>query len=381
MSSIMKKTRILSFLLVIILAGVFTSCKDDFTEEDALNAQQTVDVSVYVIDYFNTTAVSGATVSIIKDGAAVTAQTNEQGIASFSDVKIGGGLPVTVEKEGFTKVQDLVDVDVYDYRQGHFTTTLGVLSLTENTATIKGKLEIESDVTNEDTEVVPEGTEVKAYLDLDGMNTVEFVATTDANGNYELVVPATNTGVDYRMKYATLTIDQKIAKNGNKGDADFPATIPSIANISTTFNPVGSAVDIPSVPSIVATLPAPTEADGTQAEIYVDFGSMTVDGGIDDFDVNVTGTGYTPGAELNVTVTSLFGGSGLVAKWTVDGGGFVDGNANITDTGSGYPMTYEANKAGETDPSFTNYVDIQTGEIRLINGHYGTGTIRAEEIQ
>ncbi|MBL6446059.1 DUF3869 domain-containing protein [Fulvivirga sp. 29W222] len=377
----MKTTRILSFLLVVLLAGVFTSCKDDFTEEDALNAQQTVDVSVYVIDYFNTTAVTGATVSIIKDGAAVTAQTNEQGIASFSDVKIGGGLPVTVEKEGFTKVQNLVDVNVNDYRQGHFTTTLGVLSLTENTATIKGKLEIESDVTNDETEVVPEGTEVKAFLNLEGMNTVEFVATTDANGFYELVVPATNTGVDYQLKYQTLVLDQKIAKNGNKGDADFPATIPSIGNIATTFNPVGSAIEMPSVPSLVATLPAPTDAGGTQAVIVVDFGSMTGDAGIGDFDVEVNGTGYTASAVLDVTVTSLFGGSGLVATWTVDGSGNVSGNANISDAGSGYPTSYEANKAGEINPSFDNYVDIQSGEVRLINGHYGTGTIRAEEIQ
>ena len=377
----MKKTRILSFLLVIILAGVFTSCKDDFTEEDALNAQQTVDVSVYVIDYFNTTAVSGATVSIIKDGAAVTAQTNDQGIASFSDIKIGGGLPVTVEKEGFTKVQDLVDVDVYDYRQGHFTTTLGVLSLTENTATIKGKLEIESDVTNEDTEVVPEGTEVKAYLDLDGMNTVEFVATTDANGNYELVVPATNTGVDYRMKYATLTIDQKIAKNGNKGDADFPATIPSIANISTTFNPVGSALDIPSVPSIVATAPAPA-AGGTAAIIYnVDVNS---DGEIYDLDWDDSGSGYTQpeGTEVQITITSLFGGSGADIVTHVDESDTdLYTSETINDGGTGYPSFDEANRTGQINPSFTNYVDIQTGEIRLINGHYGTGTIRAEEIQ
>ncbi|WP_343855564.1 hypothetical protein [Fulvivirga kasyanovii] len=379
----MKKTRILSFLLVIILAGVFTSCKDDFTEEDALNAQQTVDVSIYVTDYFNTTAVSGATVSIIKDGATVTAETNEQGVASFSDIKIGGGLPVTVEKEGFTKVNKLVDIDVTNYREGHFTTTVDVLSLTENTAIIKGKLEIETDLTNEETEIVPEGTEVIAILNVEDFsgNSIEISATTDANGNYELVVPATNYGVEYTLKYQTLTLDQKIAKNGNKGDEEFPATLPSLANISTVFNPHGSALDIPSVPSIVATLPAPTDADGTQAEIYVDFGSMTADGGIDDFDVDVTGTGYTPGAELNVTVTSLFGGSGLAAIWTVDGSGNVSGNANITDTGSGYPMTYEANKAAKDEPSFSFEVEISSGEIVLQNGDYGTGTIRAEEIQ
>ncbi|UII33960.1 hypothetical protein LVD17_09045 [Fulvivirga ulvae] len=377
----MKKTRILSFLLVIILAGVFTSCKDDFTEEDALNAQQTVDVSVYVIDYFNTTAVSGATVSIIKDGAAVTAQTNEQGIASFSDVKIGGGLPVTVEKEGFTKVQNLVNVDVNDYRQGHFTATLGVLSLTENTATIKGKLEIESDVTNEDTEVVPEGTEVKAYLDLDGMNTVEFVATTDANGNYELVVPATNTGVDYRMKYATLTLDQTIAKNGNKGDAEFPTTLPSIASISTVFNPIGSAIDIPGVPSIFATAPAPA-AGGTAAIIYnVDVNS---DGEIYDLDWDDSGSGYTQseGTEVQITITSLFGGSGAdIVTYVDESDTDLYTSETINDGGTGYPSFDEANRTGRINPSFTNYVDIQTGEIRLVNGHYGTGTIRAEEIQ
>ena len=37
---------------------------------------------------------------------------------------------------------------------------------------------------------------------------VEFEGTVDANGYYEITVPADNHGVTYQMKYSTLEITQ-----------------------------------------------------------------------------------------------------------------------------------------------------------------------------
>ncbi|MCG8389516.1 MAG: hypothetical protein MJA30_28445, partial [Cytophagales bacterium] len=157
-----KKTIITTLLSCLFIAGIFTACDDDFTEEDALNAQQTIDLSIHVIDFFNTTSLQDVSVSVVQDGTTISGTTNEQGVATFTDIEIGGSIPVTVSRENYTTVQRLVSVNVTNFRQGQRTETIPVLSLTENTGTITGRLEIETDVTNEDTEIVPEGTEVTA---------------------------------------------------------------------------------------------------------------------------------------------------------------------------------------------------------------------------
>ncbi len=377
----MKKTRILQILLAVFTAGIFSSCEDDFTEKDALDAQQTIDLSVYVMNNFNTSGVSEASVSIIKDGNLVTAQTNELGIATFNDVKIGGGLPVTVEKEGFTKTQRLVNVSVSNFREGQFTTTVEIYSLTENTATVRGKIEIETDLTNEDSELVAAGTEIVALLNDNGINTVEITTTVDENGNYEFVLPANRAGLNYQINYPTLTIDQTIAKNRNEGEEEFPATIPEITTISTVFNPRGSAVSVPNVAPVFATLPVPTAADGRRGLIFID--GLDSDGGISDLDVIVNGTGYTPNTNIPVTITTLFGGSGDNIVWPTDANGNLqaEGNEEIISAGSGFPDFSNANRRSAQSPSLSTSLNVQTGEILVRDGNYGTGTSRAEEIE
>ena len=376
-----KKTIITTLLSCLFIAGIFTACDDDFTEEDALNAQQTIDLSIYVVDFFNTAAMQDFNVTILQDGATISGTTNEQGVATFSDVEIGGSIPVTVSKENYTTVQRLVDVDVTNFRQGQRTETIAVLSLTENTATIQGRLEIETDVTNEDTEVVPEGTEVTAILTIDnlaGINVIEFTATTDASGNYELAVPATGNGINYELVYETLTLDQTIAKNGNEGDPDFPETIPSVDNISTVFNPRGFSVDVPFVPALVATVPAP--ANGRRA--IITNVNTSSDGVITNINVFNTGSGYT-GSEVAVTITSLFGGTGadITIPVVVGSNGQLSIFEDINDGGTGYPTFFNANRAVQSGPDFVSFVEVRTAEILTVNGDYGTGTFRSQRIQ
>lgn len=377
----MKTITLKGLLLVALFAGIFTSCTDDFTEEDALNKQQTIDLSIYVNDYFTKNGVGEASVSIVQDGQTISSMTNEIGVAFFEDVKIGGNIPVFIEKEGFTPVQTLVSVNVTNYREGQRTETVSIFSLTENTAIIKGKLEIETDLTNEDTEVVPENSIVKAYLSMNGViSDIEFSATVDANGNYEFVVPASKTGVTYELTYPTLVLDQTIAINGNEGDEDFPATLPSIATIPTTFNPIGSSVDVPSVPALVATVPVP--AGGTRA--LIENYDIDVNGDGEIYNVYLRyerGEGYTD-TSVPVTFTSLLGGSGVDAEFTVLSDGTLNSWATINETGSGYPTTNQANRAGQYGPSFdSNVYSLKTGEIRVVNGNYGTGTYREQDIK
>ena len=375
-----KKTIITTLLSCLFIAGIFTACDDDFTEEDALNAQQTIDLSIHVIDFFNTTSLQDVSVSVVQDGTTISGTTNEQGVATFTDIEIGGSIPVTVSRENYTTVQRLVSVNVTNFRQGQRTETIPVLSLTENTGTITGRLEIETDVTNEDTEIVPEGTEVTAILDIDdlnGINVIEITATTDANGFYELVVPATSNGINYELTYETLTLDQRIAKNGNEGDPEFPETIPSIDNISTVFNPRGSSSDMPFVPALVATVPAP--ANGQRA-VIIDVDTFG-DGVITNIDIDDTGSGYT-GSEVNVTITSLFGGTGAdIVIPVVGADGELAFSENINNGGTGYPTFSDANRAQQAGPNFDFFVEVQTAEILTVNGDYGTGTFRSQRIQ
>ena len=376
-----KKTIITTLLSCLFIAGIFTACDDDFTEEDALNAQQTIDLSIHVIDFFNTTSLQDVSVSVVQDGTTISGTTNEQGVATFTDIEIGGSIPVTVSRENYTTVQRLVSVNVTNFRQGQRTETIPVLSLTENTGTITGRLEIETDVTNEDTEIVPEGTEVTAILDIDdlnGINVIEITATTDANGFYELVVPATSNGINYELTYETLTLDQRIAKNGNEGDLDFPETLPSIDNISTVFNPRGSSVDVPSVPSLVAAVPAP--ANGRRA--IITNVNTSSDGVITNINVFNTGSGYT-GSEVAVTITSLFGGTGadITIPVVVGSNGQLSIFEDINDGGTGYPTFFEANSAQQAGPNFDFFVEVRTAEILTVNGDYGTGTFRSQRIQ
>jgi len=186
-----KRTALKVLLACTMMVGMFTACDDDFTEEDALKEQQTIDLSIYVVDFFNTKPVDSASVSIVQDGVTVAAATNEKGVATFGDVKIGGNIPVTITKDGFTEVTRLVSVNTGNYRQGQITQTVNVLSLTESTATIKGRLTIETNLTNDEVEVVPAGTVVRAVLEegvVNNINTIMFTATTDENGYYELTV-------------------------------------------------------------------------------------------------------------------------------------------------------------------------------------------------
>lgn len=377
----MKKSNlIISMLFLVLIAVITTGCKDDFTSEDALKAQQTIDLSILVMDISTDSAIVGAKVSFYNDGNELTAETNELGYVTFNEIKIAANQYYTVSKEGYAKVHSLVDIDINNFRQGLFSSVVQMYSLTENTAKITGKLEIETDYTNEDPELVPEGTKVIAFAYLDALP-VEFMGTVDKDGFFELTVPAGKYGADYNLRYETLILDQTIAKNGDKGDPEFPSTFPVIDNIKTTFNQYGSALEVPSVPSIYAYVNATT----TGKTAIIDGIDVNNDGEITDLDWETGGDGYDASDSVDITIVSLHGGSGAIIRVNVtDGVVQTDfGSQKIHNPGSGYPDFNEANRGrGSRSISLPSDVDdLYPGEIRVVNGNYGAGVLRETEIE
>ena len=116
--------------------------------------------------------------------------------------------------------------------------------------------------------------------------------------------------------------------------------------------------------------------------IDIDFGT----GEITDLDWETGGDGYTSDS-VDVIIVSLFDGSGAVIRINVDEGSagevFTGFSAmKIHNPGSGYPTFSNANQVGSASPSLaTDVYDLKSGEIRVINGDYGTGILRDIEIQ
>src|SRR6185436_9988643 len=89
----MKKAQInfLTLGLVGLLLFVTFSCKADFTVEDALNAQQEVDLTIYVIDRSTTdfAPVADASVTVTQGSVTTVVTTDAKGAANFPKIKVG----------------------------------------------------------------------------------------------------------------------------------------------------------------------------------------------------------------------------------------------------------------------------------------------------
>lgn len=385
----MRNKFVRSLIAVVLLAIVFVSCKDNFTEEDSLNAQQTITYNVIILDAATQIGVEGAEVTIVQDGKEAKLPTNSLGVATFKNVKIGSDFPVSVIKEGITTINTTSDTDYAEYRQAEISAVFYVLSTTENLATVRGKVEIESDVTNDVREKITTGT-VKATFESDYYNnfyipanfTIE--ATITAEGTYELQLPTFGTGVRYTIFVNDIEVDQKMAYNNKPGEASFPATLPKVENIKTVFSDNGS-VSIPSfVPAVFATVNgAPTGATPQVARLYVETDPT---GKIDYIGVSNSGFGYAVSTTVPVTITSLFGGTGATANATTNASGQITGVA-IVNAGSAYPKeNYDTpdatyNSAQSSSNLYDDYYMVKPGDIKVRNIYYGTGSSRAIEIQ
>ena len=363
-------------LLSVITVLLFTACEDLFIENDVDNKEK-IDVSIYVYDVVSGLSLINAEVTMIVGGVEEAILTNDLGIAKFKKVKIATNVPVRVEKNNYVKINTFINLTTDTGGQSQYNTDIALYSLTQNMATIKGRLEIETDLTNYETEYVPEGTKIYAYLSTIVGSSTEFVAIVDSAGSYEFIVPASNDGISYDLKYSTLELDQKIAINRFKEKDFFQDYIPTIENINTLFNSEETAIDIPFVSPVYASVKNPTSSAGGSA--IINDVILDDNGSVIDLDWLGLGFGYEADS-VEVAVVSLFDGSGAVIWIEIDknsSGTLQLSSMKIHNSGLGYPTFSNANKISSDSPSLQSYVlALKSGETRIVNGDYGTGVQR-----
>jgi hypothetical protein len=260
---IMKKHlfRVIFFLIPAML--LFSCKKDKFTEKDALDAQQTIDLLVTVIDASSSqTPVEGATVKVVIDSAVVTQTTNANGVTVFTKVSIGGSAVISVSKANFTSVLTTVSTNPGSYRQTQVSAIISLYSTdAAKIATFKGRLTMQSDLTDRNREPAA-GVLVKAYNNNLNTSTQQvFTATTDADGKYEIAVPVSSDGDQIYLYYPEFVVNQKLAfVQENKTTAVAERAVLYKSNSSPATNLLNN---IPAIPSIYATVAAPATAVGS----------------------------------------------------------------------------------------------------------------------
>lgn len=392
------KFKLFTASLMIGLMTLSISCKEQFTEEEALKAQQLVDFALFVYNESSEgrEPVPGATVTFIQGTAKIEATTDESGVASFPGVKFGGFV-YTVTAENFTSVTDNEYIYPEDIRSSQETYSIGIYSTADETlATIKGTIRIDTDLTNEIRETM-EGIKLRFRVNLNNGDKV-FTATTDADGNYEAKVPVRENGSSVYVQYPDMLVEQKIAYNKISSDPlDFPEVLPKIESVETLFAMYDGyrlnynnypTYDVYPIYAIADAAPA-----GQQTAI-IDRVYTNDDGEITGIAFDDAGN-YAGDADgiVNVTFTSLLGGSGATLQINLGDQTNLQNayNQNGTATrtlvgGTGYPDdNYRLNRTGYISPSVDNQSRehsfyLYPGTITFNNQDYGTGVYRPEDL-
>ncbi len=311
----MKKQIYRLILLMVPIMFLFSCKKDKFTEKDALDAQQTIDVLVTVVDgTSNLAPVPDATVTAVIDSTTVTKTTNANGVVVFTKVKIGGNIAVSVAKANFTSVLTSVDSNPISYRQTQVSSSIKIYSLDPAvTATFKGRLTMQSDLTDRNREPAV-GVIVKARnFSLTSTTQVLFTATTDADGKYSIAVPVTSNGDIIEIYYPEITVNQKIAFSLVDKSA---VVLERSVVYKTSLTPL--LHDVPSVPSVFGIADAPSAPLGTGFALGAKATRTQLDPASS---VSITngGAGYNGGVTLlNTQLSFSPDPNGVSAKLQVD---------------------------------------------------------------
>ena len=375
------RTFIKSILFLGIVAFMFTSCEEDeFTEKDAMDQLQHIDVSLNVTDGSSYgEAVEGATVELAGDSTTSSKTTDSAGNVTFNDVAVGTNLSVYVHKEDFTKAMYSISTLTESYRENVITENLKIYSLSgDNMATVKGKLTIETDLTNYEREVLS-GQEVKVVNNSLGNEVASaFVGTTDEDGRYEIKVPVNPQGNDnLRVSFQDeVEADQTLALETEDGDY-VVETVPA-----TYYGDNYDPSSFMSIPSPVVTVDAPgssgsgfklgTEARGVYFSDY------------SDIDIIKGGAGYTEGDTI-LSMSEGINGRSAKVRVVVDANGSV---SSLNYSGSYYDEDEMAYLPYHNDALYTSaptldlsglggsgaILDIQfEGSYAIFIEDYGTG--------
>ena len=293
----MKKFNFSFLLLAALVSGLWlNSCnKDNFSEEDAMNLQakldkqkqsdndsldtrnyrvtytvNLVDASTSALKSTSTVlAVTGAQVKLIQDTLVVNKTVDESGIATFSDLKPGLA-NIRISLTNYSTVNYTVNLATTSLTGGRQISNIIPLIPIAGTSTgiIKGKVTCETDLTNKTPEVAPVGTKVLAMVDVNsdalpttGSNSIvsisyddlSLTATTDANGEFSMTVPATIRGLNYNISVSDFTADQKLLQD-TYFDRDTFGVLTIPANFGSSFQ---SASSVSLGEPVVVTIGAP----------------------------------------------------------------------------------------------------------------------------
>lgn len=167
----------------------FTLNQMKFSDSLNANSNRSRDISIYVQEINTTSPLAGATVSIPTTvGTLISAVTDKNGLAIFSKSRttfVAFPASVLVSKEGYASGSTINSVNT--------TATLFLWNQDKKVAgnTMKGKVFIETDLTNTAAETAPRKlVNVFTNVNINGKDQrFDWTTLTDANGNYSIALP------------------------------------------------------------------------------------------------------------------------------------------------------------------------------------------------
>jgi hypothetical protein len=340
--------------------------------------------------------VAGAVVTISQFGKIQKDTTDASGMVVFKGF-FRTSVNVTVEKDKFTTVSYISVLNKEDstinsgiYSVGNL---IPIFELEgQNTATIKGRATIQTNLTNRTRESVPNGTTITANIDasndsdfawtfltsdiyyegtsssgtdliyvgniVDAAYSTNIIGTIN-NGAYSIVVPAAVNGLPLNLEYSAVDADQTLYEfaDGNK-----------LTTYSTIFDPNYGGIPTP----ITAGAEVGVSFTGGGGAGATGFAVIT-NGAVSSITLTSGGAGYTTAPTVTISTTSLDLGSGATATATTANG--VVNGVTITAGGSGYvSANFPAAEVFST--SMPTFPEVKPGLTYINDIHYGTGVQR-----
>lgn len=365
------------FTPILLAAVLFVGCSkedDDPKTAEAAKTTTVTNIDTFYIDYTtkmnytitvlsgnhvtigpgkSSALVEGAKVTAVQGGVKVTQTTDASGMATFNGL-YKGAITVSISKDEYTQANYIVTVNNLfprDSTNDNQATSIYVsnqvpifkIKNDDAVARLMGRVTYQSDLTNITREGIPEGTRISAYIDASdpvffktyletkGTNNDSvfggkilqiayegnFSDSTDAQGNYDMILPAAIAGLPIRINASDLVTQQIVFEN--TGVEGYNRT----KEYRTLFGPTHVPSPVPAAGGAAVTFDAGSGAIATA--------SVSGTGQIDQILITNGGSGYTSAPKVTITGG---GGSGAQATATVSNG--IVTAINIVSGGAGY---------------------------------------------
>ena len=363
---------------------LLSSCeKDDMNEDELLKKIQKTDLSISVVESSTSKSVGGAQVRITDNGEVLTAETNSSGMVVFSNVSVGES-KLHIAKEGYFEYDEKITIET----SGREASAGYIASLysKDESARIIGNVKIQTDLTTDSAEH-PEGITITA-LDTDDVPLA--TGKTNANGDFDFLVPTDASGKYIWIKFPELEYDQKIAVRLND------TTVVEKTAVGTVFKPYpeyGETEQIESTSNIQVEITNPTFINTNHSKkAYIK--SLSVESGsVTDVEIGFTGRGYYGSYNYFVNIYASSGsGANIRVYGTYNYYPYYypldPSSVQISNPGMNYPE-HKPNQNVYTQPPsgfiwgeneyyyysrLNSNKRVRAGEIYRINANYGTGT-------